>query len=266
MRPLEVSQARGKRQRSSQTAISNSSRHSLGVSWAAYCPAMAATSIGATRPGIGATTPGLVAPALWTGSQSTAAVAGQQSAVPSLHASLAHGPVPGPGGSLQPAQSHAQNQQPGAALWSTTPPIAASTGGPAPSAASPDPAGAARAALFMSQLAAMQAATQAAVLPPLTIPPPPFVAPRAEGAPVRPSRASAQATAALNRSEVWIPYSTSTLGSHSPYPHIRPPNISFECNTPHSHADNGARPASHASWGAAFWLDSRREKGCSGVD
>ena len=110
----------------------------------------------------------------------------------------------------------------------------------------------------MSQLAATQAGgdagggpsgvccpTQAAMLPSLTIPPPAYVAPRAEEALARPLRASAQAAAALNRSEFWIQYSASTLGSHSPYPHIRPPDICLECNAPHSHAGNEC-PASFA--------------------
>ena len=85
---------------------------------------------------------------------------------------------------------------------------------------------------------AVQAATQAAMLPPLTIPPPAYVAPRPEGAPARQSRSYSQATAASNRNEIWIPYSPSTIGSYSPYPHIRPPEMCFECNVPHSHAGN----------------------------
>ena len=124
--------------------------------------------------------------------------------------------------------------QPCAALWSTIPILAIQVGGPATAVAVPNPAEAARAALFMSQLAGMQAATQAAVLPQPTTPPPTpaYVAPRAEEAPARQPRSTAQATAALTRNELWIPYSTSTLGSHSPYPHIRPPGMCFECNTP----------------------------------
>ena len=174
-------------------------------------PAMAATSIGVTAPGF-------VAPTPWAVAQQPAAAAGHQGAVPSLHALLAHGTVLGPSGSLPPAQPLAQNQQPGAALWSTIPPLATQIGGPASSAAAPNPAEAARAALFMSQLAAMQVATHAAMPPSLTIPPPAYVAPRAEGVPARQPRSTAQATAALNRNELWIPYLTSTLGSHSPYP------------------------------------------------
>ena len=175
MRPPEASQARGKRQNSSQTATSDSIRLSPGVPCVLAGPVMAVTSIGATAPG-------LVAPAPWAVSQQPAAAAGQQGAVPSLHASLAHGTVLGPSGSLPPAQPLAQNQQPGAALWSTIPPLATQIGGPASSAAAPSPAEAARAALFMSQLAAMQAATQATMPPSLIILPPAHVAPRGRGA------------------------------------------------------------------------------------
>ena len=90
----------------------------------------------------------------------------------------------------------------------------------------------------MSQLAAMQAAPQASILPPLNTPPPAYVAPRTEGAPAKQHRSSAQAAAALSRNDVWIPYSPSTLGSHSPYPQLRPPETCFECNVPNSHAAN----------------------------
>ena len=114
-------------------------------------PATAVTSIGAMAPG-------LAAPAPWAAAQHPLAVAstGQQGAVPALHASLAHGGVLGPGGSLPPTQPLAQTQQPGAALWSTISPLPTQIGGSASSAAAPIPPEAARAALFMSQLAAMQ--------------------------------------------------------------------------------------------------------------
>ena len=112
-------------------------------------PAMAVTSIGATASG-------LVAPAPWVVAQQPAAAASHQSAVPALHASLAHGTVLGPGGALPPAQSSSQIQHPSAALWSTIPPLATQVGGPAPAVAVPNPAEAAWAALFMSQLAAMR--------------------------------------------------------------------------------------------------------------
>ena len=69
-------------------------------------------------------------------------------------------------------------------------------------------------------------------------PPPAYLAPRTEGATARQPRSTSQATAALNRNEAWILFSTSTLGSHSPYPHIRPPEMCFECNAPRSHAGN----------------------------
>ena len=192
---------------------------------------MAVTSIGATAPG-------LVASAPWAAAQQPAAAASDQSAVSALHASLAHSTVLGAGGVPLPAQPFALVQQPGAALWCTIPPLATQVGGSAPSAAVPNPAEAARAALFMSQLAAMQAATQAAAPPQSTSPTPAYVAPRTEGALARQPRSTAQATAALNLNELWIPYSTSILGSHSPYPHIRQPEMCFECNAPHSHAGN----------------------------
>ena len=139
--------------------------------------------------------------------------------------------APGPC-SAGPVARRAQTQQPGAVLWSTIPTLATQVGGPAPAVVVPNPAEAARAALFMSQLAAMQAATLAAALPQLTTPPPAYVAP------ARQPRSTSQAAAALNRNEIWIPYSPSTLGSHSQYPHIRPPEMCFECNAPHSHAGN----------------------------
>ena len=129
----------------------------------------------------------------------------------------------GPGGAPLPAQSSSQIQQPGAALWSTIPPLATQIGGPAPAVAVPNPTDAALAALFMSQLAAMQAVTQAAGLPQLTTPPPAYVAQLTEGAPTRQPCSTSKAAAALNRDKVWILYSPSTLGSHSPYPHILPP-------------------------------------------
>ena len=151
------------------------------------------------------------------------AAASHQSAVPALHASFAHGTVMGPGGAPLPAQSSSQIQQPGAALWSTIPPLATQIGGPAPAVAVPNPTDAALAALFMSQLAAMQAVTQAAGLPQLTTPPPAYVAQLTEGAPTRQPCSTSKAAAALNRDKVWILYSPSTLGSHSPYPHILPP-------------------------------------------
>ena len=155
----------------------------------------------------------------------------------------------GPGGAPLPAKSSSQIQQPGAALWSTIPPLTTQIGGPAPAVAVPNPAEAARAALFMShwQLAAMQAATQAAALPQLTTPPPAYVAPRTEGAPARQPRSTAQATAALHRNELWRPYSTLTLRSHSPYQHIRPPEMCFECNAPTRMRAMSARPALHVS-------------------
>ena len=90
----------------------------------------------------------------------------------------------------------------------------------------------------MSQLAAVQAAAQTAMLPSMTIPPLAYAAQRPEGPPSRQTRSYAQSTAASNRNEIWIPYSPSTIGSYSPYPHIRPPEMCFECNVPLSHAGN----------------------------
>ena len=152
---------------------------------------MAATSIGATAPG-------LVASVLWAASSQPAALTGHQ-----ITSCLA--------GSLHDAwvRSHVS----AGATSCTEPaarcgvvehhsPHAAQIGGPPPAAVVPNSKEAARAALFMSPLAAMQAATQAAALPSLTFPPPAYVAPRAEGAPARQSRSTAQATAALNRNQV----------------------------------------------------------------
>ena len=181
---------------------------------------------------------GTVASAPWAAAQYSAASTGQQGAAPALHATLTHGGLLGPGGAPPHTHHPAQTQQPGAALWSTIPPLPNQNLGLASSAVAPIPPDAARAALFMSQLAAMQAAPQAASLPPLTIPPPAYVAPRAEGASARQHRSSAREAAALNRNDLWIPYSSSTLGSHSPYPHLRPPETCFECNAPNSHAAN----------------------------
>ena len=88
----------------------------------------------------------------------------------------------------------------------------------------------------------------------LLIAPPAYVAPRAEGAPARWSCASAQATAAPNRNELWIPFSTSTLGSHSPYPHLRcPPTCALSATLRTRMQAMSARPASHASLGRR-WL------------
>ena len=183
-----------------------------------------------------ATGPAAFAP--WALEQHSATPTGQQGVGSALHVSLAHGGVPGPGSSLPPVLPSAQTQQSGASLWSTMPPLSTQIGGAAPFGGAPIPPEAARAALFMSQLAAMQAASQAAPSPPLTIPPPAYVAPRAEGAPARQPRTHAQAAAAPIRNDIWIPYSPSTLGTHSPYPQIRPPETCFECNAPNSHAGN----------------------------
>ena len=239
-----------------------------------------------TATSIGAAAPGTVAPAPWAVAQQSAASAGNQGTVPAFHASLALGGVPGPGGVPSHTQSLAQTQQPVATLWSTIPPQSTQIGGPASSlAGAPFTSEAAWAALFMSQLAAVQAATQAAMLPPLTIPPPSYVAPRPEGAPARQSRSYSQATAASNRNEIWIPYSPSTIGSYSPYPHTRPPEMCFECNVPHSHAGNecparfarifgaplpgwtreGKKDAAAWSSDGAAMLQPTREASCPGM-
>ena len=60
-------------------------------------------------------------------------------------------------------------------------------------------------------------------------PPPAYVAPRQEGAPARQSRSYAQATAASNRNEIWIPYSPSTICSYSPYPHDTHASLGHRC-------------------------------------
>ena len=109
---------------------------------------------------IGAVATGAAASAPWAAAQHPAASTVQQGAVPALHASLALGGVLRPGGSLPPLQPLAQTQQPGAALWSTILPLPTQIGGSASPAVAPIPPEAARAALFMSQLAAMQAAMQ----------------------------------------------------------------------------------------------------------
>ena len=194
-------------------------------------PAMAVAPVGAAAYGAAASAP-------WAAAQYSAASTGQLGAVPAIHASPTHGGLLGPGGAPQHAQHPAQTQQTGAALWSTIPPLPNQSGGLALSAVAPAPPDAARAALYLSQLAAMPQAQQAATLQPLTIPPPAYVAPRAEGAPARQHRSPAQAAAATSRNDVWIPYSPSTLGSHSPYPQLRPPETCFECNAPNSHAAN----------------------------
>ena len=106
---------------------------------------------------IGAVATGAAASAPWAAAQHPAASTVQQGAVPALHASLALGGVLRPGGSLPPLQPLAQTQQPGAALWSTILPLPTQIGGSASPAVAPIPPEAARAALFMSQLAAMQA-------------------------------------------------------------------------------------------------------------
>ena len=186
---------------------------------------------------IGATAPGLVVPVPWAAPQQTAASVGAQSAGPSLLVALAPGALPGAGVTGSPLQVVAQHLQPGAALWSTISSFASQIGGPI-QAGVLNSADAARAAMFMSQLAALQPPAQAAALPSPISPPPAYVAPRAEGAPSRQPRSSAQAHAALNRNDVWIPYSTAILGPHSPYPHIRAPELCFECNVPNSHAGN----------------------------
>ena len=175
-------------------------------------PTMAATSIGATAPG-------LVVPVPWAAPQQTAASVGAQSAGPSLLVALAPGALPGAGVTGSPLQVVAQHSQPGAALWSTISSFASQIGGPI-QAGVLNSADAARAAMFMSQLAALQPPAQAAALPSPISPPPAYVAPRAEGAPPRQPRSSAQAHAALNRNDVWIPYSTAIFGPHSPYPEV----------------------------------------------
>ena len=128
---------------------------------------------------------GTVASAPWAAAQYSAASTGHQGVVPAFHATHTHCGSLGPGGAAPHAHHPAQTQQPGAALWSTIPPLPNQSVGLASSAVAPIPPDAARAALFMSQLSAMQAAPQAAVLPPLTIPPPAYVAPRTEGASAR---------------------------------------------------------------------------------
>ena len=190
--------------------------------------------------------------------QHSAASAGHQGAAPILHAPIALGGFPGQGGVSLHTQSLAQTPQPGTSLWSTMPPQVTQIGGPASSLASaPITSEAARAALFMSQLAAVHAASQTAMLLPMAIPPPAYAALRTEGPPSRQSRSYSQATAASNRNEIWIPYSPSTIGSYSPYPHIRPPEMCFECNRTHTRATS-ARHALLASSGRRCLAGLRR--------
>ena len=133
--------------------------------------------------------------------------------------------------------------QPGEALWSTVSSIASQIGVPPPPAGVPNFADAARAAMLLSQLTALQPSAQAAAQPPLITPPPAYVAQRADGATQRQPRGprprpTAREHAGLNRNDVWIPYSTAILGSYSPYPQIRAPELCFEDNVPNSHAGN----------------------------
>ena len=125
---------------------------------------MAVTSIGATAPG-------LVVPVPWAACQSQAAIAGAHSAGHPLHVSLAPCALPGADATGQTLQSVAQSSQPGAALWSTIPSIASQICGPSPSAGLPNSADAARAAMFLSQLAALKPQAQAAAQPLLITPP-----------------------------------------------------------------------------------------------
>ena len=186
----------------------------------------------------GAAALGAVASAPLAAAQYSAASTGHQGVVPAFLATHSHGGSSGLGGVPPLAPPLAQTLQPGAALWSTIPPLPSQSIGLASSTVAPITSDAARAALFLSQLSAIQAAPQAATIQPSAIPPPAYVAPRAEGASARQHRPNAQAAAALNRNDLWIPYSTWTLGSHSPYPHLRPPETCFECSVPNSHAAN----------------------------
>ena len=190
-------------------------------------PAMAVTSVGVTAPG-------LAVPALWVASQQPAVLAGAHSAGPPLHASLASGDLPGAGATGSPLQSIVQSPQ----LWSTIAPIVSQIGGPPPSVGVSNSADAARAAMFLSQLAALQPPAQTAAQHSLFQSSPAYVASPAEGAPQKQPRLTARDNAALNRNDVCIPYSTATLGTYSPYPQIRAPEMCFECNVPNSHAGN----------------------------
>ena len=164
------------------------------------------------------------------------------SAGPPLHASLASGALPEAGATGPLLQSIAQIPQPSLALWSTISSIASQIGGPQPSAGVHNAADAARVAMFLSQLAALQPPAQAAAQPLLIAAPPAYVAPRAEGATLKQPRTNSRENAALNRNDVCIPYSKAVLGTYSPYPQIRPiiraPELCFECNVPNSHAGN----------------------------
>ena len=135
-------------------------------------------------------------------------------------------------------QPVAQGLQPGTAMWSTISPAALQTGGPSLTPGVLASADAARAAMFLSQLAALQPLAQGAAQLPTITSHAAYVAPLADGSTQKQPRSNAQSHAALNRNDVWIPYSVANLGSYLPYPHIRPPEICFECNVPSSHAGN----------------------------
>ena len=192
-------------------------------------PTMAVASIGATAPE-------LVVPGPWAASQQPAAFAGAQIAGLSLPASVARGALTCSGATLPQPQPPAQKSQSGAALWGTVSTIESQIGGPSSAAAIPTPANGAQAALFVSQLAALQPSEHAAPPPPLTTPPPMHVAARAEGASSRQRRPAVHANSSNNRDDIWIPYSTAILGSYSPYSQLRPPELCYECNIRNSHA------------------------------
>ena len=141
---------------------------------------MAVTSVGVTAQG-------LAVPALWVASQQPAVLAGAHSAGPPLHASLASGALPGAGATGSPLQSIVQSPQPGVALWSTIAPIVSQIGGPPPSVGVANSADAARAAMFLSQLAALQPPAQTAAQHSLFPSSPAYVASPAEGAPQKAS-------------------------------------------------------------------------------